>query len=95
MPKARKHRSRHQRVSRHHQARLEAALREAQGYFLVVDHNKVVSCVRWFDESERQEIVMLSEQAQADCIAGKCPSERPGICCQLEAATILDWVRYH
>ena len=77
------------------QLRLQTAeiLQMPLGFYLLEDHGHILTCIRYFNEAERMEIVANSLAAQHSC--SKSHVNKPGKCCVLLRATEADWRLYH
>lgn len=81
------------RYRRKHQRERLARQGTPLGFFFVEEHGLKISVLRYYTEEQREEIVFMSQMAQADCANNH--KDKPGICCKLLPATLEDWVRWH
>lgn len=86
-------RDRKSRKPRKVQRRMLEELEQPLGYFQVIDHNLVVSVIRYYSTKEREEIEFMSQMALTDCLIKH--TDKPGKCLRLKTTTKEEWEKWH
>lgn len=63
------------------------------GYYMIEDHGKCISVLRYFTEEQNTEIKTMSLLAQAEC--HKSHQDMPGLCCVLLPSNEAQWKEWH